>query len=80
MKRPDDSVLFGIRKGIAIYFNDVIEKDRIKEIVRMLVDMTGVTLRANKPKANLKSSWCEEAGNGSLIIRSKVPPLRVQMC
>ena len=43
MKRPDNSVLFGIRKGIAIYFNDVIEKEHIKEIVRMLVDMTGVT-------------------------------------
>ena len=48
MKRPDNSVLFGIRKGIAIYFNDVIEKEHIKEIVRMLVDMTGVTFTGNQ--------------------------------
>lgn len=54
MKRPDDSVLFGIRKGIAIYFNDVIEKDRIKEIVRMLVDMTGVTFTGKQAQGEPK--------------------------
>ena len=54
MKRPDDSVLFGIRKGVAIYFNNVIEKDRIKEIVCMLVDMTGVTFTGKQAQGEPK--------------------------
>ncbi len=62
MKRPDNSVLFGIRKGISIYFNDVIEKERIKEIVQMLVDITGVTFTRKRahddPKIRLvRGNW-----------------------
>lgn len=54
MEKPDNSVLFGIRKGIAIYFNDVIDKDRIKEIVRMLVEMTGVTFTGKQTQGEPK--------------------------
>ena len=54
MKRPDNSVLFGIRKGIAIYFNDVINKERIKEIVRMLVDMTSVSFTGKRAQGEPK--------------------------
>ena len=62
MKKPENSVLFGIRKGIAIYFNDVIEKDRIKEIVRMIVNMTGVVFTGKSaqddPKIRLaRGGW-----------------------
>lgn len=54
MKRPDNSVLFGIRKGIAIYFNDVIEKDQIKEIVRMVVAMTRVVFTGKRAQGEPK--------------------------
>lgn len=62
MKRPDNSVQFGIRKGISIYFNDVIEKERIKEIVQMLVNITGVTFTGKRaqddPKIRLvRGGW-----------------------
>ncbi len=62
MKRPDSSVLFGIRKEISIYFNDVIEKEKIKEIVRMLADTTGVTFTGKRaqdePKIRLvRGGW-----------------------
>lgn len=54
MKRPDNNVLFGIRKGIAIYFNDVINKEQIKEIVCMLVDMTGVNFTGKRAQGEPK--------------------------
>ena len=54
MKKPENSVLFGIRKGIAIYFNDVIEKDQIKEIVRMIVDMTNVVFTGKSAQGDPK--------------------------
>ena len=54
MEKPDNSVLFGIRKGIAVYFNDVIDKDRIKEIVRMLVEMAGVTFTGKQAQGEPK--------------------------
>lgn len=54
MKRPDDTILFGIRKGIAFYFNDVIEKEHMKEIVRMLVDLTSVTFTGKQAQGEPK--------------------------
>lgn len=62
MKRPNNGVLFGIRKGIAIYFNDVIKKEKIKEIIRIVADITGVTFTGKRaqsePKIRLvRGSW-----------------------
>lgn len=54
MKRPETQVLFGMRKGIAIYFNDVIEKEQIKEIVRMIVDMTGAIFTSKQAQGEPK--------------------------
>ncbi len=54
MKRTDNSVLFGMRKEIAIYFNNVIDKEQIKEIVRMLTSITGVTFTGKKAQGEPK--------------------------
>ncbi len=56
MKRPDNSVLFGIRKGISIYFNDVIERECIKENVLELTDVTRDTLQTTQIYMDLRNS------------------------
>lgn len=54
MKQPDNHALYGIRKGIAIYFNNAIEKEQIKEVIQLLVDITGVTFTGKRAQGEPK--------------------------
>lgn len=62
MKKYNQEAMFGIRKGVAFYFNDYIDKEKIKQIVKIFSHMTGnqfTRKRANDdPKIRLiRGGW-----------------------
>lgn len=54
MKNKNSEAMFGIRKGIAFYFNDFIEKDKIKEIVRQILEITGAEFTSKRAQGEPK--------------------------
>lgn len=54
MKNRNSEAMFGIRKGIALYFNDFIEKDIIKEIIRQILEITGAKFTSKRAQGEPK--------------------------
>lgn len=46
--------MYGVRKSVAIYFNDFIQKDKIKELVRRAAEMTGASFTAKRAQGEAK--------------------------
>lgn len=54
MKNQKPEAMYGIRKGIALYFNDFIEKDKIKEIVCQILEITGAKFTSKRAQGEPK--------------------------
>ena len=54
MKNRNSEAMFGIRKGIALYFNDFIEKDKIKEIIRQILEIIGAKFTSKRAQGEPK--------------------------
>ena len=62
MKNQSKDTMYGIRKGIAFYFNDYIEKDSIKTMIGNLINITGTKFTSKRaqddPKIRLiRGGW-----------------------
>ena len=62
MKNQSKDTMYGIRKGIAFYFNDYIEKDSIKRMIGNLINITGTKVTSKRaqddPKIRLiRGGW-----------------------
>lgn len=54
MKSQGGNEMFGIRKGLAFYFNDFIDTDKIKELIKNILDITGSTFTSKRAQGEPK--------------------------
>ena len=54
MKSQSRDEMFGIRKGLAFYFNDFIDTDKIKELIKNVLDITGSKFTSKRAQGEPK--------------------------